>query len=123
MLTRAAKRREGEAGYVVVEEHLHGHTIRGMHVCVRENGVVHEFKIWWQQPLDANEADQRFSATRMPRNRAVAALVANTLFKGDLLVMKEGKRQNYVHLRSKADKLLAYKAVKWYVLMHTPGSD
>lgn len=125
-LTRSGNRRGTEGGYVFVEEYLRGHTIRNTEVSVRDaGGIIHEFRVWWQQPLNANGADRSIvSVARMPRNKAIASLVADTLFKGDLLVMKEGKRQKYVHISSRADRLLAYKAVIWYVpCIHMPRFD
>lgn len=115
-LAKAGNRRGGEGGYVVVEQYLRGHSVRNKVVSVRDGkGALHEFTLWWQEP-GAEATNRVFATTRLPLNGAVASLVKHTLFKGELLAMKMGKREKYVHLSGGADRLLALKAVKWYVL-------
>ncbi|EPS94498.1 hypothetical protein FOMPIDRAFT_1055054 [Fomitopsis schrenkii] len=114
-LAKAGNRRGGEGGYVVVEQYLRGHSVRNKVVSVRDGkGALHEFTLWWQEP-GAEATNRVFATTRLPLNGAVASLVKHTLFKGELLAMKMGKREKYVHLSGGADRLLALKAVKCFI--------
>ena len=108
----AISRVRGRQPLAIVQEHLRDHRAVEREVQVHDHkGVLHRFMIWWQQP-EPNITTLGISATVLPRNNAISALVRHVTFKGDLLVMKSGRRDRYIHLSGARECDLAKKAVR-----------
>ncbi|KAM6490341.1 hypothetical protein JOM56_014318 [Amanita muscaria] len=72
---------------------------------------------WRETFVQAREAEVTFAlfcrtGGAMAVNSSIANLDQRICFKGDIVVMKVGKREDFIHLRSARDKCLALAAVK-----------
>lgn len=59
----------------------------------------------------------------LERNQGLKAFGQNIIWKGDMLIMLTGKRQDYIGMRNWYDQRLACDAVKWYRLFHSLTRD
>lgn len=101
-------RRDTEPGKPFVTVYLGVQFSERMLEVINGRGERQRFVVFWQQPGSGAPA----SMTTLRLNKAAEALVPGCGFRGDMLLMKVGKRGMYVHLDGHEQKNLASEALR-----------